>query len=136
MKKGFDLIENAALLLATCFILLPAAARAAADVQAEITTAGTHAGLASKAGTVKMAHTHLHHTLNCLVGPKGTGFDASELNPCAKSGDGAIPDTADAAQKRALQAVVAKAESGIKEDDLASSQHIAVEVSTMLKAIQ
>ena len=39
---------------------------------------------------------HLHHTLNCLVGPGGDGFDAKQMNPCAQAGNGAIPDAKDA----------------------------------------
>ncbi len=136
VKECFNLIKNAALLLAMTVMLLPIAARAAGDAKAEITTAATHAGLASKATTVMMVHMHLHHTLNCLVGPKGKGFDAQEENPCAKSGDGAIPDTTNAAEKKALAAAVTETGNGIKSTDLAASQKIAADVSAMLKAIK
>ena len=43
----------------------------AADVGAEITTAAQHAGLAAQSGDIAGVHTHLHHTVNCLVGPGG-----------------------------------------------------------------
>lgn len=35
---------------------------------------------------------HLHHTLNCLVGPQDKLFDASAGNPCQGQGDGYLPD--------------------------------------------
>ncbi len=122
------------LLASAALFLLPAAALA--DAHSEIVTAGTHAGLASKSDTVKMVHTHLHHTLNCLVGPKGAQFDATEMNPCAHSGNGAIPDSADAKAKDALQAAVTEAEKGIKADDLKSAQEAAAKVAAMLKAAE
>ena len=116
-------------------ILMPLTA-SASNMRTEITTAATHAGFASKAGTLKMVHTHLHHTLNCLVGPKGRAFDSAELNPCSGQGHGAIPDAKSAAERRALKAVVATAESGLKSDDLMASQKIAAETASMLKAIK
>ena len=51
-----------------------------------------------------MAHKHLQHAVNCLVGPNGKGFDAAAGNPCGKAGNGAIPDSTDAAQKAKLLA--------------------------------
>ena len=81
--------------LALALALLPLAAQA--DAKSEIVTAGTHAGLAAGSADLAGVHSHLHHALNCLVGPNGTGFDAKELNPCAQNGHGAIPDSADAA---------------------------------------
>ena len=35
---------------------------------------------------------HLHHTLNCLVGPQDKLFDASAGNPCQGQGNGYLPD--------------------------------------------
>lgn len=123
------------LLAAAGLMMMPVGARAA-DVHSEITMAATHAGFASKSDTVKMVHTHLHHTLNCLVGPKGSAFDSAALNPCAGLGNGAIPDSRSAAEKKALEAVVAKAESGLKAKGLASSRKIAARTAAMLKAIK
>ena len=82
-------------------ILIGTVPALAADLGAEITTAATHANLAAQADSINGVHTHLHHVLNCLVGPAGSGFDAKELNPCANSGTGAIPDKADASKAEA-----------------------------------
>ena len=106
----------------------------AADVKSEIVNAETHAGLAAGAADLDGVHMHLHHTLNCLVGPNGAGFDAKQMNPCANSGNGAIPDTTDAAKKAKLQAAADKAKGGIAENNLAAAQKDATDIAAMLKA--
>ena len=125
MKKTMLALASAFSLAATC---------ALADVKSEIVTAETHAGLAAKATALDGVHMHLHHAVNCLVGANGKGFDAKQLNPCAHNGNGAIPDTADAAKKARLQAAVDKAESGIAATDLATAQKAATDTEAMLKA--
>jgi len=78
---------------------------------------------------------HLHHTVNCLVGPKGDGFDANEANPCAAEGGGAIPDTTDAATKEKLMSALKMAKMGLASDDLATAQKEASETQMALKKI-
>jgi hypothetical protein len=112
--------------------LLPLQA-VAADLNGEIANAAQHAGLAAQAGDIAGVHMHLHHAVNCLVGPAGAGFDAKELNPCANTGSGAIPDAGTAVQKTALQAAAAKAETGIASNDYAAAQKIASDTAAMLK---
>jgi hypothetical protein len=114
----------------------PVINQALADGPSEIVTAATHAGLAAGSGKIDGVHAHLHHTLNCLVGPKGEGFDAKQINPCAHSGSGAIPDTADAAKKKALEAAADKAREGIAATDLATAQKDATATQNMLKAVK
>ncbi|HEY1612863.1 MAG TPA: hypothetical protein VGF97_04105 [Rhizomicrobium sp.] len=126
--------QVAALALAAC-ALMPLGARAA-DVSGEISNAATHAGLAASASDIAGVHMHLHHAVNCLVGPNGAGFDAKELNPCANSGGGAIPDSSNATVKQALLGAVAKANSGIAATDLATAQKDASETAAMLKAVK
>jgi hypothetical protein len=108
-------------------------ATAFADAHSEVVNAGTHAGLAAGSADVAGVHTHLHHTLNCLVGPGGNGFDAKEMNPCANAGKGAIPDTADAAKKASLESAAAKARAGIAEANLAAAQKDAADTRDVLK---
>lgn len=107
----------------------------AADVGSEITTAAQHAGLAAQSGDIAGVHTHLHHTVNCLVGAGGQGFDAKELNPCANTGSGAIPDStgASASTKQALQSALDKANSGLASNDLATAQKDASSAEALLK---
>src|SRR5258705_6101117 len=110
----------------------PASAQAPDPAQ-EAATSGLHAGLAAQAANVEQVHMHLHHTVNCLVGPKGQGFDAKEANPCQKLGNGAIPDTSDSATKTKLTAALAKAQAGLKSDDLAVAKKAATEAQATLK---
>jgi hypothetical protein len=109
------------------------AAALAADPAQEAATAATHAGLAAQAASIEQVHMHLHHAVNCLVGPKGQGFDSNQANPCQKLGDGAIPDTADATTKAKLTAALAKAQAGLKSDDLAAAKKAATEAQSSLK---
>lgn len=118
---------------ATAFAAGPALA---ADVGAEISSAAMHAGLAAQAGDIAGVHTHLQHAVNCLVGPAGTGFDAKALNPCASSGNGAIPDSTGAAQKTKLQSALATADSGLAATDLAIAKKDADETAATLKGLR
>jgi hypothetical protein len=113
-------------------IAFPASALAADPAQ-EAATAGLHAGLAAQAATIEQVHMHLHHTVNCLVAPKGQGFDAKEANPCQKLGDGAIPDTTDSATKAKLTAALANAQTGLKSDDPSAAKKAATEAQQALK---
>ncbi len=117
------------------FVLTAAApaARADADPAKEVATAATHAGLAAKSTKMKMTHMHLHHVVNCLVGPSGAGFDAAPGNPCKGQGAGAIPDTKDAGQKAQLQQALAKAKAGLAETDLGGAQKDASGAQALLK---
>ena len=115
-------------------ILAPSAVLA--DLAGEISTAATHATLASQATTVDGVHMHLHHTLNCLVGPGGTGFDAKQVNPCTGSGNGAIVDTSDAAKKKSLEDAADIVRSGLLTPDLVTAQKDARDSAAKLKSIQ
>jgi len=124
MKKIVLLAAASALIASPAF----------ADVAAQLTVAQTHAGMAAKAADLKMVQTHLHHAVNCLVGPAGAGFDAAAGNPCAKAGTGAIPETTDAAQKAKLEAAVAKATPGLSTTDLAAAQKAAQDTADAVAA--
>jgi hypothetical protein len=115
MKKILLLAGAAALLATPAF----------ADLSAELSTAQTHAGMASTQTDIAMAQKHLQHAVNCLVGPGGAGFDAAAGNPCGKAGNGAIPDSTDAAQKAKLTSIAASAKTGVGSSDLATVQQAA-----------
>ena len=106
----------------------------AADLGKEVAMAERHASLAAGSSAVNMVHTHLHHVINCLVGPKGAGFDSNALNPCASLGNGILPDTTDAAKKKIYDEALAKAEAGLKMSDLKAAQHQATAVAATLKS--
>ncbi|SOB76289.1 hypothetical protein SAMN04488490_1973 [Marinobacter sp. LV10R510-11A] len=118
----------------TTLALLISSSALAADTASEVKTAAMHAGLASQAANVEGVHTHLHHTLNCLVGPDGDGFDSDEMNPCGDMGNGAIPDTKDDDMKKKLESAVDKANSGLDADDYDEAKTSAMSVQKMLEA--
>ncbi|MDN6319888.1 MAG: hypothetical protein L0J77_08980 [Marinobacter sp.] len=137
IHSGFTLrpvfaVRFVSTILGTILALLISSAAFAADMAPEVKTAATHAGLASQAGNVKGVHTHLHHALNCLVGPDGEGFDKDEMNPCADMGNGAIPDTEDSKMKKKLENAVEKANSGLDTDDYDEAKAAAMSVQKML----
>jgi hypothetical protein len=106
---------------------------ALADAHSEVVQAETHAGLAGSAKDLATVHAHMHHALNCLVGPNGKGFDAKEMNPCANAGNGAIPDTTDTMKKKSLENAAAELTTGIADSDLAKAQNAATTAASILK---
>ena len=104
-----------------------------ADAHSEIINAAEHAGYAAAAADIAGVHAHLHHALNCLVGPGGNGFDTKEINPCAHSGNGIIPDTSDAANKASFEAGAAKAREGIADNNLVTAKKTAADLAAALK---
>ena len=124
MKKILFLAGAAALMATPAF----------ADLSAELSTAQTHAGMAATQAAIAMAHQHLQHAVNCLVGPNGKGFDAAAGNPCGKAGNGAIPDSTDAAQKAKLTSIAMSAQAGVSNSDLAASQKAAKDTADAIAA--
>ena len=109
-----------------------AAPASAADVNKEVSTAAQHAGFAGSSKDMKTTQMHLHHVVNCLVGPQGEGFDASFGNPCNGQGSGAISDTTDSAKKASLQQALQQTLDGLKQSDMAAAQKNATAVQVLL----
>ena len=107
-----------------------------ADAKSEIATAAQHAGFAAAAPNLLQTHMHLHHALNCLVGPQDGDFDKTNMNPCAQKGKGAFPDESDAEIKAKLQSAMSAAEDGIASNDEAIAKKDAATVETLLNAIK
>jgi len=114
-------------------VILPPSAHA--DASNEVATAAQHAGLSTASNSLLMADTHLHHTLNCLVGPKGLGFDTKAANPCASLGNGAIPDTTDAHTKKALDQIAFRVRRALRNQKLSSVQKEATAIESDLKKV-
>jgi hypothetical protein len=114
--------------------LVASAPLLAAELSKEISTAAEHAGYAADATILKTAQVHLHHTINCLVGPNGKGFDANEANPCKAMGNGAIPDSTDAAKKKLLEEALKSANAGLATKDLAAAKKAAAGAQATLKS--
>src|SRR5450631_2205928 len=109
----------------TALAIQPVAALA--DAAGEIATATDHAGYATTGRNIDAVREHLHHAVNCLEGPGSKVFDSGVENPCAKMGNGAIPDAANAAIKAKLQAVVDVAETGISANDEVAAKRAATD---------
>ncbi len=127
--KNLKIISGAAA-LAALTTFMPTAALA--DGPQAISTAATQAGLASGSADLAGVQRHLHHALNCLVGPDGEGFDAAPGNPCAAAG-GAIPQTTDAAAQEKLQKAATQVRTAIAGGNLDASKKAATEVQAQLK---
>ncbi|HJP97114.1 MAG TPA: hypothetical protein VJ862_01005 [Rhodanobacteraceae bacterium] len=110
-------------------------ASAEGNATTEVGTAQAHAMMAQSANTVAMAHTHLHHVINCLVGPNGQGYDAKAGTPCKGQGNGAIPDSmGNSALHANLQGALADAQAGLRADSLATVHSDAGKAATALQA--
>ncbi len=125
--------QIAAMAAAAGILFSPSLPALGGDVGQEVSIAAQHAGFAADAVIITTVHAHLHHTVNCLVGPAGQGFDAKELNPCQGKGSGALPDTTDAAKKAMLQEALTKARAGLASDDLATAKSDATAAQAILK---
>ena len=123
------------LLLAIALPMVAQAADSDSAVSKQMGTASAHAGMALGAADLKLAHTHLHHVVNCLVGPSGKGFDAQEEDPCKGMGQGAIVDAkGDAASESMLHTALAQAEHGLKTTTLDGAHADAQKVLSTLQA--
>jgi len=82
----------ASMALVGALLLSSAALAQGGDAAKELATAREHAQLAEASQSVVVAKMHLHHVINCLVGPHGRGFDPAAGNPCKGMGEGAVKD--------------------------------------------
>ncbi|MGH8158060.1 MAG: hypothetical protein ACREPQ_08060 [Rhodanobacter sp.] len=124
-----------ALLLALALPMVAQAADSDSAASKQVATASAHAGMALGAADLKMAHTHLHHVINCLVGASGKGFDAQAGNPCQGMGQGAIVDAkGDTATESRLHAALTQAEHGVKATTLDGAHADAQQAMTALQA--
>ena len=132
-ERELAILGALALACAWLFALGVRPASAGADVNKEVSTAAQHAGFAASSKDMKTTQMHLHHVVNCLVGPQGEGFDGSFGNPCNGQGSGAISDTTDGAKKASLQQALQQTLDGLKQSDMAAAQKNATAVQVLLK---
>ncbi|GAB3784736.1 hypothetical protein [Dyella agri] len=124
-----------ALLLALALPVAAQAADASGAASKQIATAGAHAGMALGAADLATAHAHLHHVVNCLVGPAGKGFDATAEDPCKGMGQGAIVDAkGDSAVEGRLHMALSQAEQGLKANTLDAAHADAKKAMDALQA--
>lgn len=130
-----NILEKSWIGIALCagLVLLPFPAHA--DSSNEVAMAANHAGFSAASNTLLMAHTHLQHTLNCLVGPNGPGFDTKAVNPCAKLGNGAIPDATDAQAKGELNHIASQVRTALQSHGLSTVKKDAARIEAELKKV-
>ena len=116
--------------------LLTSPMAAYADAASEIATAAQHAGFAATAPNLLQTRMHLHHAMNCLVGPKDGDFDKSNMNPCAQQGKGAFLDESNPEIKAKLQNAMSLAGDVIASSDEATAKKNAATVKTSLEGIK
>jgi hypothetical protein len=104
----------------------------AVNAQKEIQTAAEHAGFAASAKDVKDTHMHLHHAINCIVGPTGDGFDSAFADPCKGMGNGALNDVGNKETKAMIGQALSLAKVGIQIDGKVAAQDTAKAVRQLL----
>ncbi|MBV9548054.1 MAG: hypothetical protein JO256_00090 [Alphaproteobacteria bacterium] len=120
--------------LVGAFLLLPLPALAV-DLPVEISAAQTVARSGSRnIFRIEDIHQRMQSAINCLVGPKADGFSAAAPNPCAATGNGVIPDTADPAKKARFQEAVEKLKSGLAITDNRQAMQVALDAADMIVA--
>ncbi len=122
------------LLLALVLPLTTLAAGSDDAVSKQVQTASAHAGMALGAKELKVAQMHLHHVINCLVGPASKAFDAQQADPCKGMGHGALVDAkGDVATEARLHTALMDAEHGVKATTLNDAHAEAQKVLTTLQ---
>lgn len=113
---------------------VPIAAGAAGNVGMEMTIAHQRAIMSQGSNTLADAHKYMQQSINCMVGPKGAGFDQSEANPCGDAGGGLLVDLAsNEAASEQVKAALASAREGLRSKDLVAVQTRAGEVASTLQ---
>jgi hypothetical protein len=124
-----------AFLLAAALPVTASAAGSGDAASKQAATASAHAGMALGAADLKTAQLHLHHVVNCLVGPSGQGFDAAAGNPCKGMGQGALVDArGNAAAEARLHAALEQAGRGLKAATLDAAHADAQQAMETLQA--
>jgi hypothetical protein len=125
-------IAGMAVAVAALLSLSPAYAEG--DAAKQLATAEAHAGFAVKAPDLAGVQMHLHHVVNCMVGPNGKDFDAAPGNPCKDQGAGVMPDfKGTKAKRRMMQKALDDARAGLKATDVAVARQKAADAETQLR---
>jgi hypothetical protein len=132
---GRSLGKSVSILTICCGFVVFSTLVFAADASKEIGTAVEHAGFAIKAKNLKQTQLHLHHVVNCLVGSKGSGFDAAAGYPCKGQGNGAIKDASESKNEHvALRQALTLAKTGTKMSEYRPAHDVAMAVRDLLRS--
>jgi hypothetical protein len=128
-----QLTSLAVTMVSVLLLSLSGVTLAAANGSKEVQTAIEHAGFAGNAKATDQVHLHLHHVINCLVGPKGKDYYVAAGDPCKGEGGGALNDVRNPAQQKYLQQALALAKTGVTISHQAPARNVAVAVGDLLK---
>jgi len=106
---------------------------AAADEQQQVTTALTHAKIASQQKQLDGVQMHLKHAINCLVGGQGDKAFPDAMNPCKGMGQGAIADASSDTERQTLETALSTAEAGVNSTSFEQAQADAMMVVKTLE---
>lgn len=115
------------------------AAVPAGMAQKELANAKMHATVASQIDSLAGIHLHLHHVINCLVGPHGAGYSAKaetlSTYHCNDLGAGAIADSAGNQKAQRLEeSALREAEAGVHATSYAIAKHDANHVLRIINS--
>jgi len=131
------MIRQSILAAVSAAALAATPAFAAVSAGKEIGTAIEHSGFASKVKSTEQVHLHLHHVVNCLVGPHGKGFYAAAGDPCKGMGNGALNDlSGQAAVRSELEKALHEADSGLRENSFEAAHATALQARKTLEIAQ
>lgn len=117
-------------------VAVPGLGFASGSADQEITTATTHAQMATDAANLVTATMHFHHVINCLVGSKSKLFDADVGNPCQDMGNGALNDVPQkSATYTELYQALTIAEQALHAKNIKATQEYSARISKVLKGI-
>lgn len=134
LRPGLS-VRFVSVVFGTALALLMSLSALAEESDSQVKTAAVHATLAVDSADIQAVQMHLHHTLNCLVGPEGDGFDADEMNPCDGMGNGAITDAKDEDNKDELEKVASVVKDGLDSDDYDEAKDAATSAQDMLNEL-
>lgn len=142
MNRSFKLAYLAWLLMPVATVAVAATAPTPATTARQgVSNAKIHASVAAKVDTLQDVHLHLHHVLNCLVGPHGKLYSAKaealSAYHCDQLPYGAADDPHASAKVRKLaDAAVHEARAGIHADTVQAGHRDAAQVIQTLDAIE
>ncbi|MDO8290085.1 MAG: hypothetical protein Q7T44_12780 [Parvibaculum sp.] len=124
------------ILAAGSLLMATSAYAASPQPEKEIAAAATHAGLAAESPDINQVHMHLHHALNCLVGPNGEGYSAKDMDPCSALGNGLLADATGKNQMIGVNAAIVSAKAGLAATDLEKAKAEAAATKATLDTIK
>lgn len=142
MTRSFKLAYLAWLLVPVATVAVAATVPTSATTARQgVSNAKIHASVAARIDTLSGVHLHLHHVLNCLVGPHGKLYSAKaealSAYHCDQIPDGAADDPHASAKVRKLaNAAVHEALAGIHAENVQAGHRDATHVIQTLDAIE